>query len=82
MISKEDNLVADTNVTELPSADRLVNISKSCVRIARLFGFEPSSFFISFNFGKPLSRNTRHVRDAEKLKKRNDFDFDGECSQM
>ena len=35
-------LVADTNVTELPSAERLVNISKSCVRIARLFGFEPT----------------------------------------
>ena len=74
-------LVADTNVTELPSADRLVNISKSCVRIARLFGFEPKVAFLSHStFGKPLSRNTRHVRDAiEKLKKEKvDFDFDGE----
>ena len=74
-------LVADTNVTELPSAERLVNISKSCVRIARLFGFEPKVAFLSHStFGKPLSRNTRHVRDAiEKLKKEKvDFDFDGE----
>ena len=65
-------LVADTNVTELPSAERLVNISKSCVRIARLFGFEPKVAFLSHStFGKPLSRNTRHVRDAiEKLKKK------------
>ena len=38
-------LVADTNVTELPSAERLINISKSCVRIARLFGFEPKLLF-------------------------------------
>ena len=74
-------LVADTNVTELSSADRLINISKSCVRIARLFGFEPKVAFLSHStFGKPLSRNTRHVRDAiEKLKKEKvDFDFDGE----
>ena len=34
-------LVADTNVTELPSAERLINISKSCVRIAiRTHDFE------------------------------------------
>ena len=25
-------LVADTNVTDFPSAERLVNVSKSCVR--------------------------------------------------
>jgi malate dehydrogenase (oxaloacetate-decarboxylating)(NADP+) len=74
-------LVADTNVTELPSSERLIKISKSCVRIARLFGFEPKVAFLSHStFGKPLSRNTRHVRDAiEKLKKEKvDFDFDGE----
>ena len=63
--------MADTNVTELPSAERLVNISKSCVRIARLFGFEPKVAFLSHStFGKPLSRNTRHVRVIEKLKKK------------
>ena len=45
-------LVADTNV-ELPSAERLVKISKSCVRIARLFGFEPKVAFLSHStFGK------------------------------
>ena len=49
-------LVADTNVTELPSAERLINISKSCVRIARLFGFEPKVAILSQStFGKPLS---------------------------
>ena len=81
MFLKEKLSLADTNVTELPSAERLVNISKSCVRIARLFGFEPKVAFLSHStFGKPLSRNTRHVRDAiEKLKKEKvDFDFDGE----
>ena len=46
-------LVADTNVQDFPSPERLVKVSKSCVRVARLFGFDPkSSVFISFNFWK------------------------------
>ena len=74
-------LVADTNVQDFPSSERLVNVSKSCVRVARLFGFDPKVAFLSHStFGKPISKNTKHVRDAiELLKKgRVDFDFDGE----
>ena len=74
-------LVADTNVQDFPSADRLAKVSKSCVRVARLFGFDPKVAFLSHStFGKPISRNTKHVRDAiELLKKQKvDFDFDGE----
>jgi malate dehydrogenase (oxaloacetate-decarboxylating)(NADP+) len=73
--------VADTNVKDFPSAQRLVNVSKSCVRVARLFGFDPKVAFLSHStFGNPVSKNTKHVRDAiELLKKENvDFDFDGE----
>ena len=74
-------LVADTNVQDFPSPERLVKVSKSCVRVARLFGFDPKVAFLSHStFGKPISKNTKHVRDAiEMLKKeRVDFDFDGE----
>ena len=74
-------LVADTNVQDFPSSERLVKVSKSCVRVARLFGFDPKVAFLSHStFGKPISKNTKHVRDAiEILKKENvDFDFDGE----
>ncbi len=74
-------LVADTNVKDFPSAERLANVSKSCVRVARLFGFDPKVAFLSHStFGKPISKNTKHVRDAiEILKKEQvDFDFDGE----
>ena len=74
-------LVADTNVKDFPSAQRLVNVSKSCVRVGRLFGFDPKVAFLSHStFGNPVSKNTKHVRDAiELLKKENvDFDFDGE----
>ena len=74
-------LVADTNVRDFPSAERLVNVSISCVRVAKLFGFDPKVAFLSHStFGKPVSKNTKHVRDAiELLKtKKVDFDFDGE----
>ena len=74
-------LVADTNVQDFPSAQRLVNVSKSCVRVARLFGFDPKVAFLSHStFGKPVSKNTKHVRDAIEILKNEkvDFDFDGE----
>ena len=74
-------LVADTNVQDFPSPKRLVNVSKSCVRVARLFGFDPKVAFLSHStFGKPISKNTKHVRDAIELLKSEkvDFDFDGE----
>jgi malate dehydrogenase (oxaloacetate-decarboxylating)(NADP+) len=74
-------LVADTNVKDFPSSKRLVNVSKSCVRVARLFGFDPKVAFLSHStFGKPISKNTKHVREAiDMLKKENvNFDFDGE----
>ncbi len=74
-------LVADTNVQDFPSPERLVKVSKSCVRVARLFGFDPKVAFLSHStFGKPISKNTKHVRDAIELLKsqRVDFDFDGE----
>ena len=74
-------LVADTNVQDFPSPDRLTKVAASCVRVSRLFGFDPKVAFLSHStFGKPVSRNTKHVRDAiEILKtKKVDFDFDGE----
>ena len=74
-------LVADTNVEDFPTSNRLVSVSKSCVRVARLFGFDPKVAFLSHStFGKPISRNTKHVRDAINTLKgeKVDFDFDGE----
>ena len=82
MVSKGKTiLVADTNVRDFPTSERLVDVSISCVRVARLFGFEPKVAFLSHStFGKPVSKNTKHVRDAiDLLKKKGvDFDFDGE----
>ncbi len=78
---KKTVFVADTQVNDFPSADHLIKIAMSSVRVARLFGFDPKVAFLSHStFGKPTSRNTKHVREAiEILKKRKvDFDFDGE----
>tara|TARA_B100000941_G_scaffold128063_1_gene90457 strand:- start:5738 stop:8014 length:2277 start_codon:yes stop_codon:yes gene_type:complete len=74
-------LVADTNVQDFPSPERLVKVSKSCVRVSKLFGFDPKVAFLSHStFGKPISRNTKHVREAIEILKNEkvDFDFDGE----
>ena len=78
---KKTVFIADTQVNDFPSAEHLIKIATSSVRVARLFGFDPKVAFLSHStFGKPSSRNTKHVREAiEILKKTNvDFDFDGE----
>ena len=78
---KKTVFIADTQVNDFPSADNLIKIAMSTVRVARLFGFDPKVAFLSHStFGKPSSRNTKHVREAiEILKKKEvDFDFDGE----
>ena len=78
-------LVADTNVQDFPSSQRLVNVSKSCVRVARLFGFDPKVAFLSHStFGNPVSKNTKHVRDAIELlkKKMSILILMEKCNQM
>ncbi len=78
---KKTIFIADTQVNDFPSAEKLTKIAMSSVRVAKLFGFDPKVAFLSHStFGKPSSRNTKHVREAiELLKtKKVDFDFDGE----
>ncbi len=78
---KKTIFIADTQVNDFPTAENLVKIAFSSVRVARLFGFDPKVAFLSHStFGKPTSRNTEHVRQAIELlkNKKVDFDFDGE----
>jgi len=78
---KKTVFIADTQVNDFPSAEHLIKIAMSSVRVARLFGFDPKVAFLSHStFGKPTSRNTKHVREAIELlrNKKVDFDFDGE----
>ena len=78
---KKTVFIADTQVNDFPSSENLTKIAVSSVRVARLFGFDPKVAFLSHStFGKPSSRNTKHVREAIEILKNNrvDFDFDGE----
>ena len=74
-------LVADTNVQDFPSPERLVKVSKSCVRVARLFGFDPKVAFLSHStFGKPNFKKYKTCERCNRIikKEKVDFDFDGE----
>ncbi len=78
---KKTIFIADTQVNDFPSAEKLTKIAMSSVRVAKLFGFEPKVAFLSHStFGKPKSRNTKHVVEAIQMlkNKKVDFDFDGE----
>jgi len=73
--------VADTTVNEYPSAEELTEIAISSARVVRLFGFDPKVAFLSHStFGQPITKRTKHIRDAvEILKNKNvDFKFDGD----
>ncbi len=73
--------VADTTVNEYPSAEELTEIAISSARVVRLFGFDPKVAFLSHStFGQPVTKRTKHIRDAVKiLKQKNvDFKFDGD----
>tara|TARA_B100000579_G_scaffold22705_1_gene16002 strand:- start:4714 stop:7002 length:2289 start_codon:yes stop_codon:yes gene_type:complete len=73
--------VADTTVNEYPSAEELSEIAISSARVVRLFGFDPKVAFLSHStFGQPITKRTKHIRDAvEILKQKNvDFKFDGD----
>ena len=53
--------------------------------VARLFGFDPKVAFLSHStFGKPISKNTKHVRDAIDLLKKEKLILIlmEKCSQM
>ena len=68
--------IADTSVNDFPSSENLVKIAISSVRVAKLFGFEPKVAFLSHStFGKPISRNTKHVRRAIDLLKKQKVTF-------
>ncbi len=73
--------IADTTVHEYPSAEQLANIAISSARVVRLFGFDPKVAFLSHStFGQPITKRTKHLRDAVKIlkEKKVDFKFDGD----
>ena len=60
--------IADTNITELPTADDLADIAVTTAGFARQFGFEPRVAFLSYStFGNPVGERMEKVRKAVEI---------------
>jgi malate dehydrogenase (oxaloacetate-decarboxylating)(NADP+) len=76
-------LIADTAVTELPTASELAEIAVEAAGVARRLGYEPRVAMLAFSsFGHPPGERTQHVKDAVKMlhERRVDFEVDGEMA--
>ena len=76
-------LVADTAITEMPSAQDLVEIAKESAGVAKRLGYQPRVALLAFStFGHPPGERARHIQEAVKIldKQHFDFEYDGEMS--
>ena len=74
-------LIADTAVTERPTAEEYAAIAMRSAAFARRMGQEPRVAFISYTtFGNPPGRHIEELRDAVKLLDtlQTDFEYEGE----
>ena len=74
--------IADTNVTEMPVAEELVEIAIEAARAVRTLGYEPRVAFMSYStFGNPMGERSARVRDAVAMLDEMDgidFEYEGE----
>jgi malate dehydrogenase (oxaloacetate-decarboxylating)(NADP+) len=74
-------LIADTAVTERPTAEQLAAIAIRAAAFARRMGQEPRVAFVSYTtFGNPPGRHIGEIRDAVKVLDsiETDFEYEGE----
>jgi malate dehydrogenase (oxaloacetate-decarboxylating)(NADP+) len=74
-------LIADTAVTERPTAEQYAAIAIRSAAFARRMGQEPRVAFISYTtFGNPPGRHIEELREAVKLLDtlQTDFEYEGE----
>ncbi|RIX32386.1 NADP-dependent malic enzyme [Sphingomonas edaphi] len=74
-------LIADTAVTERPTAEQYAAIAIRAAAFARRMGQEPRVAFVSYTtFGNPPGRHIAELRDAVKLLDtlQTDFEYEGE----
>jgi malate dehydrogenase (oxaloacetate-decarboxylating)(NADP+) len=74
-------VVADTAITEMPSAEDLAEIAIEAAGVARRFGYEPRVAMLAFsNFGHPPGERAQRVQEAVRIldSRRLDFEYDGE----
>ncbi|MFZ5668398.1 MAG: NADP-dependent malic enzyme [Pseudomonadota bacterium] len=73
--------IADTNVTEMPEAEELVEIACEAARAVRQLGFKPRLAFMSYStFGNPMGLRSEKVREAVAMldQMEVDFEYEGE----
>lgn len=84
VVNKNNTLfIADTNITELPTADDLADIAETTAGFARTFGFEPRVAFLSYStFGNPVGERMEKVRQAVKIldERETDFEYEGDMA--
>jgi malate dehydrogenase (oxaloacetate-decarboxylating)(NADP+) len=77
--------MADTTVTERPTAEQLADIATQTAGVARRMGHEPRVAFLSYStFGNPAGTFLENVRGAVRLLGERgdsvDFEFEGEMA--
>jgi malate dehydrogenase (oxaloacetate-decarboxylating)(NADP+) len=76
-------LVADTAVTEMPTAQDLAEIAIEAARVARALGYEPRLALLAFStFGHPSGERSERVQEAVRLldRQRVNFEYDGDMA--
>ena len=75
--------IADTNITEFPTAPDLADIAETTASFARQFGFEPRVALVSYStFGNPVGERMERVREAVRIldDREVDFEYEGDIS--
>ena len=83
VLTKDRTLfIADTNVTEMPEAEELVEIACEAASDVRRLGFTPRVAFMSYStFGNPMGLRSEKVREAVAMLDEMDgvdFEYEGE----
>ncbi|MGZ3308228.1 MAG: phosphate acyltransferase, partial [Xanthobacteraceae bacterium] len=76
-------IVADTAVTEMPTAEEIAEIAVEAAGVARRFGYEPRIALLAFStFGHPPGERAAHVQGAVRIldQRRVDFEYDGDMA--
>jgi len=80
VLSKGHTLfIADTNVTEMPEAEELVEIACEAARAVKILGYTPRVAFMSYStFGNPMGLRSEKVREAVAMLDEMDIEFEYE----
>ena len=71
--------IADTNVTEMPEAEDLVEIALEAAHAVKALGYTPRLAFMSYStFGNPMGDRSEKVREAVAMLDEMDLDFEYE----